>query len=170
VTTYVVLYGSYGVLIIVGALLHLALSKRPRTSARIVEVLLLYCLVIGVGVSGAMAVYAHTARAAETAESIGWPPGNPFQFEIAMTSLALAVLGFLCIWLRGNFWVATVIATSVFLLGAAYGHIQQILVARNYAPGNAGPVLYYDILLPLVMIALLIAHERIGKRDEARSA
>jgi len=93
------------------------------------------------------------------AYSIGWPTGNPFQFEVALHDLAVGILGVLCFWLRGDFWSATVIAYAVFGLEVAYGHIRDIRIHRNYAPGNAGPVLYLnDILLPFLLVVLLIAY------------
>jgi hypothetical protein len=36
---------------------------------------------------------------------IGWPPGNPFQFEVGVHDGAWGVLGFLCIWIGGLFWL-----------------------------------------------------------------
>ena len=51
------------------------------------------------------------------------------------------------------------IAYAVFGLEVAYGHIRDIRIHRNYAPGNAGPVLYLnDILLPFLLVVLLIAY------------
>ena len=32
----------------------------------------------------------------------------------------------------------------------------------DHAPGNAGVVFYWDIVLPLVLLGLLIAHERLS--------
>jgi len=52
-----------------------------------------------------------------------------------------------------------VIAASVWLLGDAVIHIQQIVAVGNYSPDNAGIPLYLDILTPLVLIALLIAYK-----------
>ena len=84
---------------------------------------------------------------------------SPFQFEVALHNLAVGVLGVLCFWVRGDFWSATVIAFAVFGIGAAYGHIRDIRLSHNYAPGNAGPILYIsDILLPLQLIVLLVAY------------
>ena len=135
-----VVYLAYGLLTLVGAAIHLAVSKRPRSTRRVVEVLLLWTLLINVGVGGLMGFYAHSARAAQTAAEIGWPPGSPFQFEVAVANLAFGVLGLLCLRLRGLFWWATAIGIGIFLLGAAYGHVQQMVTAQNYAPGNAGVV------------------------------
>ncbi|MDB2526220.1 hypothetical protein N9X53_05995, partial [Mariniblastus sp.] len=66
--------------------------------------------------------------------------------------------GVLSLWLRGNFWIAPVVAQSTFLLGAAGVHIQDLLEHENFAAGNAGPILFYDIFVPLVALVLLVIH------------
>jgi hypothetical protein len=75
------------------------------------------------------------------------------------------VLGILCYWFRDQFWLATVIGNAVWQLGDAIGHIQQIIVADNWAPNNAGTTLYTDIAIPIVLIALLaVARRRTPRR------
>lgn len=151
------------VLAVVGAVVQLARDRQPRTMRRVAEVFLLWLLVVGVGVVGVVAFFAHTVLADQTARSIGWPEGNPFQTEVAMANLATAVLGILCFWIRGNFWTATVIATSVWLLGDAVVHVVQIVNRGNYSPGNAGIPLYIDILFPLILIGLFIIYKARGQ-------
>jgi len=159
-----VIYVAYQVIVVVGTVVHWLVAG-PRTGRRFAEVLLLWLFVVDVGVAGLMGFYAHTAMAAETAASIGWAPGSPFQFEVAVANLAFGVLGILCVWLRGLWWWATAVGISVFLLGAAYGHVQQIVEAGNRSPGNAGAVLYADILIPLVLLALLAGRRWLARSD-----
>ena len=135
---------------------HLYFDKRQRTPRETARVFLLWFLVVTVGVGGFFAFLGHTVFATQTARSIGWPSGNPFQTEVAVANLAIAVLGILCYFVRGNFWTATVIVASVWPLGDAVVHIQQIIVAHNYAPNNAGIALYFGILIPLTLIVLLL--------------
>ena len=152
---------------IIGAGVHLALAPKPRSAHRVVEIILLYLLVVFVGVGGLMAAYAHTFRAAETARYIGWPPGSPFQFEIAMANLAMGVLGLLCIWRREAFWLATGLASATFGFGVAYGHVVQMMRHGNYAPGNVGPVLWLsDTTVPLAILILLWLRHRLARRDK----
>jgi len=150
------------------AALHIYRDRQALTREGIAKILLLWLLVIGVGLGGIMAFIGHTVFASSTAASIGWPAGNPFQTEVAVANLAVSCLGILCYWLRDNFWVATVIVNSVFQLGDAVVHINQIMVAHNYQPNNAGIVLYTDILVPLILIALLIT-QLYTSRYERRS-
>jgi hypothetical protein len=143
--------------------LHLWFSRTPPSAGRVVEVALLYLLVFFAGVSGLVSALAHTFWAAQIARQIGWAPGSPFQFEVAMANLAFGVLGIMCIWQRGNFWAATGIGLSVFLLGCAYGHLKEVVVAGNYAPDNVGPVLWFnDLAIPILILGLLLARHRLA--------
>ena len=56
------------------------------------------------------------------------------------------------------------IGLLVSLWGDAYGHIHQAVVNDNHDPDNTGPVLYTDILVPLVGFALYGVRERLGRR------
>jgi len=123
-----------------------------------VETLLLNSLVINIGLGGMWSFAGHAFLADRVAASIGWPKGNPFQFEVAVANLALGVMGIVCVWLWGSFWIATIIACSIFLLGAAYGHTMEMIHKKNFSPGNAGPVFFTDIINPLTLIILAIIY------------
>lgn len=153
-------------LVVIGTVIHLLVSSRTRTAKRIVEVFLLYLLVICIGGGGLLAFYAHTFMADSVAINIGWAPGSPFQFEVAVSNLAFGTLGVLCIWLRGNFWLAAGLASAVFRFGAAFGHIRDAMVHKNYAPYNVGAVLCVgDIFIPFLILILLLANKLLEKRS-----
>ena len=123
----------------------------------IITSFLLAFIVSNVGLQGFFAFIGHFFKSHEVARGIGWPAGNPFQKEIAFTNLSMGILGILSIWFRGNFWLATIIARSVFLWGAAYIHLEDLKGRKNINIFNAGPVLYFDIFFPFVLIGLFIA-------------
>ena len=154
--------------LVVGAV-HVFLDRQPRTNRRVAEIFLLWLLVIAVGILGILVLIGHTVFADSTAASIGWPAGNPFQSEVAVANLAVGSLGILCYWMRGNFWIATVIAFSVWYLGDAVVHIRSIVVEANYAPDNAGVMFYMDILLPVILIALLAYYLYAKRHEQGRS-
>ncbi|MBN1283307.1 MAG: hypothetical protein JXA24_06010 [Proteobacteria bacterium] len=145
-------------------LIHLAVTKRGRSAEFVWAVILTYAILFNIGFAGLAAFYGHAFIPAEAASFIGWPAGSPFQFEVAAANLAFGLLGVLCVWLRSTFRLATIIGYSVFLIGAAYGHIQQMSLAQNYAPGNAGAPLYVDVIAPPILLALWIIHYVIAKR------
>jgi hypothetical protein len=135
--------------------LSVAIQKQPRTKQRVVDVLLLYLFAFPVGLGGLIGFAGHTLRAVPVAESIGWAAGNPFQYEVAVANLAFGILGILSLWNRGGFWTATAIGWSAFILGAAGVHLRQIRIGQAFAPGNAGAMLYFDVLAPVLVLALL---------------
>lgn len=158
-------YLFFPILAIIGFLIHFFVSRVERTGKRAVELLLLYLLVFCAGVGCLFSFSGHLFLADYVAESIGWTTGSPFQFEVGMANLAFGVLGILCIWLRGNFWTATVTGLTVFLWGAAAGHFREAFLAGNFNPGNFGMVLWVnDIAVPLVMVGLLIALYAMNKK------
>ena len=154
--------------LVVGAV-HVYLEKQPRTRVRVAQIFLLWFLVIIVGVTGVFAFIGHTVYADATAQSIGWPTGNPFQSEVAVANLSVGILGILCYWMRGNFWIATVIGFSVWWLGDAVVHIRSIVVDANYAPDNAGVTFYLDILVPVLLIALLVYYLNAIRHEQGMS-
>jgi Family of unknown function (DUF6790) len=58
------------------------------------------------------------------------------------------------------------VVASISLCGDAYGHVHQAVVNDNHDPDNTGPILYTDIVFPLVALALYGALERVraGRR------
>lgn len=138
---------------VVASILQIVLMKIP-----IAETLLVNFLVINIGISGIFAFVGHAFSADKVAKYIGWPSGNPFQFEVAIANLSFGILGIICIWFRDNFLIAVVTGYSIYAFGAAYGHIREIVKNKNKSPGNAGPPLYADIIKPLIAIGLLVAY------------
>ncbi|HTX61333.1 MAG TPA: DUF6790 family protein [Methanobacterium sp.] len=155
------------IITIIGAILHLFLTKTPRTVNRAFEVFLVWFLFVMVGIGSIWAFIGHVFMSDVIAATIGWPAGNPFQLEVGVANLTYGVLGILCLKFRDNFQLATVIAVSIFYLGAAYIHVTNIMQTGNLAPGNAGYALYIDILVPIILIILLTAYRVTGKKENS---
>ncbi|BAW30922.1 MAG: hypothetical protein H5T40_02690 [Methanobacteriales archaeon] len=132
--------------------------RKPRTKNYIIESLLLALLMVMVGLSSIWAFMGHAFMGGQIAAYIGWPAGSPFQLEVAVANLSYGILGLLCLKFRDDFWTATIVGFSVFYLGAAYIHIQDMF-RGNYAPGNVGAPLYFDIILPILLLGLLAAYK-----------
>ncbi len=132
-----------------------------------VEILLLYFLCVQWGFGAILGALPHIIVPDTVAGYIGWTPGSPFQVELGFASLGLGVLGVLCIWLRGTFWLAPAIGRSIFLYGAAYVHLRDIATHGNLSPGNAGFPLVFDLLIPTIVLGLLVAHARLGGLQRA---
>jgi hypothetical protein len=151
-------------------LIHLGLSREPKTRGRVLHLLLLYALVFDVGVIGLpLGFVPHVFFADQAAHLIGWPPGSPFQFEVGIHDGAWGLLGFLCIWIGGLFWLATGLGWSLFMLGATYGHIYQTVQEGNYAPYNFLTI-FSDGIIAVWLLGLLYLYYRAGGFNAKASA
>lgn len=138
--------------------LHWAFSKLPKTRERLITLLLLYSFVFHVFVQGFLLGFIpHVFFADEIARGIGWEPGSPFQFEVGIHDGAWGILGLLCIWIRGSFWLATGMGWSLFMLGAAFGHIKETILQHNYATYNFF-MIFVDAFIAFYILVLLYLH------------
>ena len=147
-------------LTLLAIIIHIALMKQ-RSKKKIVEVTLLYLLVIAVGAGALIAGFMHVFNGPATAKMIGWAPGSPFQYEVGVADMAFGLVAVLCIFFRGSFWLAAILANSFFLLGAMAGHIRSMAESGNLAAYNIGPnIIIMDLIIPLVLIGLYVVYVR----------
>jgi hypothetical protein len=121
--------------------------------------LLSWILFLPMGLGSLYAGIMHLAFPEVAARFIGWQP-SPFQFEVGVANLAVGITSLLAVRASPGFRAAAVVAGSVWLLGDAVGHVQQMLNAADFAPGNAGPVFWMDVAAPALMLALLLPDRR----------
>jgi hypothetical protein len=145
-------------LLLIAALLAAAARRRHGPAA---ERFLSWILLLPIGVTGLWAGVFHVFFPATAAKLIGWDV-SPFQFEVGMADLAIDATAVTAFWRDLNFKAAAVCAASIFLLGDAVGHVKQMTIAGNFAPGNAGVPFYMDIICPVLAITLLVIAKRHG--------
>ena len=98
----------------------------------------------------------------------GWP-ASPFEMQLGNVNLGYGVLGILCIWRGDDFWLATIVGSSIWLLGDGIGHIADLILNNNTAPGNIGVPLYTDIIIPIALIVLYAIYQVLKSKEEALS-
>lgn len=145
---------TFLVLGLIAALIAIARKPDGFTRANVAEELLAYFILFSVGVSFFYNFVFHVFFGELAASYIGWAD-SPFQAEVGYASLGFAAVGLLAF--KGGCCVrlAAVLGPAMFQWGAAVGHINEIMTTGNMAPGNAGIMLYSDILLPIIGFALL---------------
>ncbi|WP_339733477.1 DUF6790 family protein [uncultured Gimesia sp.] len=143
--------------------ISLLVKSRPRSAAVIVEALFSYFLLFSIGFSFFSNFIMHSFFGKMIAGFIGWEQ-SPFQFEVGTASLGYAVVGFLAFKGSLGMRAAAVIGPSLFLLGAAAGHVYQMIMAHNFAPGNAGVIFYTDLAIPIMGFVLLGLQYRYNKK------
>jgi hypothetical protein len=145
---------TFLVISLIAAALAIARAPRPVSSAVVVDELLAWYVLFNIGVMYLVNFAFHVFFGQIAAAFIGWAD-SPFQFEVGTASLGFSVAGFVAAFASFDRRLVAVIGLSIFTLGAAVGHVQQMITAHNFAPGNAGIIFYLDILIPLFGFALL---------------
>ena len=125
---------------------------------------LFYC----VGLGFVYTWYFHAFQSRYTAAFIGWQP-SPFEWELAWAELGIATVALLGLWRGYEMRLSATLAYAMLSFGAAAQHIHLIAVAHNYAPGNAGIVLWFgDIALPFALLLLALASQDAYERTALR--
>ena len=145
---------SFFILSILCAGAAVAFKPKPINKAQIIEIFFSYFLLFNIGISYFYNFVMHVFFGDLAAHFIGWEQ-SPFQLEVGFASLGFSMVGIISFWSNLGFRAATVIAPALFLWGAAGGHIYQMIIAHNFAPGNAGVIFWTDVLMPVIGFALL---------------
>jgi 4-amino-4-deoxy-L-arabinose transferase-like glycosyltransferase len=156
---------AFSVLPVLIAVGHLGLDSSSRPRERRLEIFLLYLFGVGVAGSGIGGFFGHVFISDPVAESIGWPTGNPFQLEVGVANLAVGILGIVAMGRRDGFREATVIAATVFGVGATVVHVMDVIASGNLAAGNT-----IQNISNLLRPALLIAFLAVSRRAERSPA
>jgi 4-amino-4-deoxy-L-arabinose transferase-like glycosyltransferase len=159
---------AFSVLPVIIAVGHLGLDRSSWPRERRLELFLLYLFGVGVAGSGIGGFFGHVFISDPVAESIGWPTGNPFQLEVGVANLAVGILGVVAMGRRDGFREATVIAATVFGVGATVVHGMDVLESGNLAPGNTIQNIS-NLLRPALLIGFLVASRR-AERSPASEA
>ena len=130
-------------------------APKPVSRAVFVETLLFWFVFWTIGVSYFYNFVFHVFFGKTAAAFIGWAD-SPFQAEVGWASLGFSAVGFVAAFRRSfDMRLAAILGSGLFTLGAATGHIQQMIAAHNFAPGNAGVIFWSGILLPVAGFMLL---------------
>lgn len=108
-------------------------------------------MLYAVGITNLVNFIFHVFFGEMSAKFIGWAD-SPFQAEVGFASLGVGIAGVMAYKRDFSFRLAALIPPVCFSLGAAGGHIYQMIVYKNFSPGNVGLVLPIDIIIPVVGI------------------
>jgi hypothetical protein len=147
---------------LVFALLAIARANGPLNQSVVIEKLLSWHVFWAIGVGYFYNFVMHAFFGQMVADFIGWAD-SPFQFEVATASLGFSAVGVLAAFRSFDLRLAAIVGPGLFALGAAVGHLYQMVTTHNFATGNAGIVFYMDIINPLLGFLLLWLQYRSGR-------
>jgi hypothetical protein len=147
---------------LVAALVSLPGKPKPLRTNTVAEAFLSYYMLFPIGISNLVNFVFHVFFGDTSAKFIGWE-NSPFQAEVGFASLGVGIAGVVAYRASLPFLVATFIPPAAFSLGAAGGHIYQMITAHNFSPGNVGLVLPSNFLIPVVgFIFLWLSYKHPG--------
>ena len=151
-------------LALVYAVLAIVRAPGRRSFSFCADKLIVGILLFPVGLMGLWAALGHIVFPGPSAAAIGCGP-SPFQFEVGVANLGIGLAGVIgALYRDWGYRLAMAVMTCGFLGGAAVGHVVQIAATGNLAAGNAGPILYTDVLTPLALLILLALTWRSARR------
>jgi hypothetical protein len=143
----------------------IARMPKPAGEAAVIEKLMSWFIFWTIGVAYFYNFVFHVFFGKMAAEFIGWAD-SPFQLEVGTASLGMAVVGFLAAFRSFDLRLAAIVSPAIFMLGAAAGHLHQMITAHNFAPGNAGVMSWSDIILPVLGFLLLWLQWRASRPEK----
>jgi hypothetical protein len=152
---------TFFVLGLVWALFSLYRHRAVTSKALTADILLKYFCLFAIGITYLYNAIFHIYFHALAARFIGWAD-SPFQIEVGTASLGFGVVGLLATRKNFGLRVAAILGPSIFLLGAALGHVYQMVINHNFSPGNAGIIFYSDWLIPIIGFILLYRSHKLG--------
>jgi hypothetical protein len=138
---------------------HLVATRNKGRKESVLELVTLYTIGLSGWFSITNGIFGHIIYADEVATSIGWPLNSGFQMELAFALIGIGLVGGIGFWNR-SYWLPFVLAKVPFMWGAGITHIIDMVQENNYSPSNTGVVVYWDFLLPVVLIVLYLLYRR----------
>lgn len=147
----------------------IACQAKPLTRQVIWEKLLAYYCLSAVGFFYIFNFIMHVFFGEMAARFIGWED-SPFQLEVGFASLGFGLVGLLAFRQDFGLRLAANLGPACFMWGAAAGHVYQMVVHHNFAPGNAGTMFWADIFLPIIGFVFLIGWQVTSRKRSSNEA
>ncbi|MBI9048588.1 MAG: hypothetical protein JEZ00_04160 [Anaerolineaceae bacterium] len=149
---------------IISLTIHLYATRNKNRKETTLELSLIYTIGLAGWFSIVSGLMGHIIYADQVAESIGWPVNSGFQMELAFAAIGIGLIGFIGFWNK-SFWLPFIIVKTIFMWGAGFTHIIHMIELNNYSPSNSGLVLYWDFILPIILIVLYVAYQKEKKKQ-----
>jgi len=144
---------------------HLVVTRDKDRKETALELVTIYTIGLSGWFSITSGLFGHIFYADEVASGIGWPLNSGFQMELAFAAIGIGILGGIGFWKR-SFWLPFIIAKTTFMWGAGFTHILHMVRENNFSASNTGIVVYWDFLLPVILILLYILYHREQTEDQ----
>ena len=112
--------------------------------------LALAAVVYMIGWSALGAGISHIFFGKAISRSIGFTR-SPFELEVGFANLGFGVAALMAGSFQKEYWLAIIVANSIFRVGCGAGHIKQIIMDRNFAINNTA-ILFLNFAVPAFLV------------------
>ena len=147
------------VVTIISISVHLLNTRNKERKESVIEIISIYTIGLAGWFGIISGLFGHIVYADQVAAGIGWPLNSGFQMELGFASIGIGIVGFLSFWNRA-YWLPFIIMKTIFMWGAGYTHILHMIQHNNFSPSNTGIIVYWDFLLPILLIILYLLYQR----------
>ena len=138
---------------------HLFLTRNKPRRESVIEIIAVYTIGLAGWFSISSGIFGHIIYADQVAASIDWPLNSGFQMELAFAAIGIGLVGGIGFWNK-SFWLPFIVAKTTFMWGAGITHIIHMIQHNNFSPSNTGIVVYWDFLLPVILIVVYSLYRR----------
>lgn len=141
---------------IITAIVDLYLKGFPSDPSQVSSILLLHQFVVTFGILGITGLFSNMIFAKQNAEMIGWP-GGPFQVKYGFSQLGLGVMGVMCIWFQGGFWLGTIVAMYIYGISGLWSHWNVMKMNKKADADSVGNIIMDIAYQAFITILSIIA-------------
>jgi uncharacterized protein DUF6790 len=76
---------------------------------------------------------------------------SPYELEVGFANLGFGVAALMAGSYQKEYWLAIIVANSIFRVGCGAGHIKQIIMDRNYSINNTA-ILFLNFVVPAFLV------------------
>jgi hypothetical protein len=147
---------------LISILIHVIATRRKGRSESVVELVAIYTIGLAGWFTISNGLLGHILYADQVASNIGWPIQSGFQMELGFAAIGMGLVGAIGFWNK-SFWLPFIIGKSSLMWGAGLTHILDMIQNDNFSPSNTGLIVYWDFLLPVLLIVLYTLYLRESK-------
>ena len=134
--------------------IQLAMGNGFGDISVVCSTLLLHQFVVTFGLLGIIGTITNIIKAEDNAKALGWP-GGPFQIKYGFSQLGLGVMGVMCIWFRGGFWLGTLVSMYIYGVSGLWAHIAEMKRQGKATVNDVGNLII-DVIYQIMLTVLSV--------------
>ncbi|WP_025091708.1 DUF6790 family protein [Brucella intermedia] len=108
-------------------------------------------VIFTIGWTGIGAGISHIVFGRQIASTIGFN-SNSFQLEVGAAALAMGITALIVTSYSSQYWLAIILASSIYRFGCGFVHIRDMIKTRNFAVNNTA-ILGLNFIVPACLLA-----------------